>query len=91
MERVGRSAGLAFTPEDGTMNLPNEIWYALGGLILALVAQRLKLPLPTRSASQPTEIRETIRQILAELLTPPTAPKPVDEEQLKKRLQELNK
>ena len=72
------------------MSIPNEFWYALGGLVLAWIAQRLKLPWPTRT-HQPADLRTAVREILFELLKPP-APAPakeIDDTELRRRIQAI--
>ena len=58
--------------EGFAMNIPSEVWYGLGGLLVALVAQRLKIPLPSLTR-QPADLRSLVREVLLDLLRPPVA------------------
>jgi hypothetical protein len=72
------------------MTIPNELWYALGGLILAWIAQWLKLPSPVR-IQKPDDIRSSVREILLDFLKPPmpASRNAVDDDELRRRVLEI--
>ena len=72
------------------MSIPNEAWYALGGLVVAWLAQRLKLPWPSHTRRL-EDLRTIVRELLFEFLKPP-APVPtktIDDDELRRRIQEI--
>jgi hypothetical protein len=79
------------------MNAPNEIWYALGGLVAAVLLQRLGLPtgLSAGLPKKPIDLRQTIREVLIDILqipqpAPVRAPVP-DDEEIRQRLRNFTK
>lgn len=68
-------------PEPPRPVIPAEVWYGLGGLLLAWIAQRLKLPWPP--TRKPDDVRPMVREALVELLRPPP------DDSIRQRLAEL--
>jgi hypothetical protein len=73
------------------MTVPNEIWYALGGLATAILAQRFGLPVafPRKGGDLRQQIRDTLLEILQVPAPAPVKASTADDDAVRRRLQEV--